>query len=63
MTEEQLSNEFVKSANIKDNMCTLKGHVDTMALARRNNLPTKKSPPRFGISSKSMKIEKVIFQL
>ena len=41
-----------------DKLSTMRGHVDTVSLSRKKGLVLK-SPPRFGIVSKSMKIEKV----
>ena len=41
-----------------DKLTTMRGHIDNASLSKKKGIVLK-SPPRFGISSKSMKIEKV----
>eukprot|EP01035_Chromulina_nebulosa_P031799 gene31799-42414_t len=40
-----------------DKLTTMRGHIDNASLSKKKGIVLK-SPPRFGISSKSMKIEK-----
>jgi len=42
-----------------DKLSTMRGHVDNASLSKKKGRVLK-SPPRFGIASKSMKIEKVL---
>lgn len=41
-----------------DKLTTMRGNIDTVSLSKKKGIVLK-SPPRFGIASKSMKIEKV----
>lgn len=58
VSDEDEKKHYTKSLAMKDKLMTLKGKVDTVSVARKTGYLSM-SPPRFGISSRSMKIEKV----